>query len=76
MPTFVRDNRHGFAVVAREHAGDRCFPRRLGHHPITDFELQHFGMRPHLLPQAQTRDDTVVEVHQIGLGLELTSGCD
>jgi hypothetical protein len=24
-------------------------------------------MRPHLLEEAQTRDDTVIEVHQLGL---------
>jgi hypothetical protein len=31
-------------------------------------ELQHLGTHPHLLQEAQTCDDTVVEVDQLGLG--------
>jgi hypothetical protein len=36
--------------------------------PISDLELHHLHMGPHLLEKAQARDDAVIEVNEFGLG--------
>ena len=57
-----------FFVVARQHTFDLCLPRRLEGDPVADLELQHIQMRPHLMEEAETRDDAVIEVDELRFG--------
>src|SRR5208337_1877145 len=68
LPTVVGDDRHRLLVVARQQAFDPSLPRRPEGDPVTDPEFQHFRMRPHLVEEAEARDDAVVEVDELGLG--------
>jgi hypothetical protein len=68
LTTIIRDDRHGFLVVACQHALDLSVARRLKGNPITDSELQHFRMRAHLGEKPQARDDAMVEINEFRLG--------
>jgi hypothetical protein len=67
LSPLVGDDRHRLLVVAGQHAFDPALPRWPEGHPVTDFEFQHFRVRPHLVEQAEARDDTVVKVDEFGL---------
>jgi len=41
---------------------------RLKRDTVTDLELQHLGVRAHLMNEPQPLDDPVVEVDELGLG--------
>jgi hypothetical protein len=44
-----------FAIVANQNAREHLPARGLKRDPIPDFELEHLGVRPHLLKKAQVR---------------------
>src|SRR5271165_4248249 len=67
LPTVVGDDRHRLLVVARQQAFDLSLPRRPEGDPVTDPEFEHFRMRPHLVEEAEARDDAVVEVDELGV---------
>src|SRR4051812_39375549 len=48
LPPIVGDDRHGLLVVARQHALDWPLSRRPEGDPITNLELQHLHVGPHL----------------------------
>ena len=68
LTTIIGDDRHGFLVVACQHAFNLPAARRLKGNPVTDSELQHFRMRVHLGKKPQARDDAVVEINEFRLG--------
>src|SRR5205085_1452450 len=67
LPPIIGDDRHRLLVVARHHAFDMPLSVGLEVNPITDPEFQHLRVGPHLVEQAEPRDDAMVEVDQFGL---------
>ena len=67
LATVVGDDRHGFSVVAREHAFDHVAPTGLKTDAIADPEFEHAGVRTHLLEEAKAFDNSMVQVDEFGL---------
>jgi len=64
MVSVVSDNRDSLSIVASEHANDQWLPLWLKGDAIADSELQHLGMRSHLMKEAKALDDTIVQVDE------------
>lgn len=64
----IGDHRHRLAVVARQHALDRTSPVGLEGDPLADPELEQVRVGPHLLQEAKSLGDPMIEVDQFALG--------
>jgi len=64
----VGDDADGLPVVAGHHAGHRRAACRVKPHALADPELEHGDVRLELPEEPEPRDDSVVEVDQLGLG--------
>jgi len=70
VPTLsgVGDDRDGLLVVPGQHAHHERTTVGLKLNPVADVELEHFGMRSHLMEEAQAFHDAIVEVDQFCFG--------
>src|SRR5688572_18220288 len=75
MVPVVGDYRDRLSVVARQHAFHGATAVRLEGHPVTNPELQHLLVRPHLLQKAEPLDNPVVEINQLRLGQPVDVDC-
>lgn len=67
LATIIGDDRDGSFVVAGENALDQAMIAGLETHSVADTEIEHAGMRTHLLEETQPFDNPVVEVNQFSL---------
>ena len=70
VPTLSRvgDDRNRLLVVAGEHSDHNRTTLRLKRNAITDLEFEHARVRPRLVQEPQTLDDSVVEVDELCFG--------
>ncbi len=69
-PTIAIVGHHGYAFLIVAYQRSRNTAKVVGIEADAgaDRELQHGGVRPHLLEKAQALDDPAVEVDEFGLG--------
>jgi hypothetical protein len=67
MPSIGSDDGHRFAVVTGQRAFDRTPLPVFKHHTIADRKFKHGLMRAHLMKNAQSLDNPVIEIHQLRL---------
>src|SRR4051794_32881328 len=68
LAAIIGNDRDGLPVVTRQHTLDRTTSLGLEDHPVPDLELEHLGVRPHLLKEAQTLDNSMIEVDEFCFG--------
>src|SRR3712207_5224093 len=68
LAAIIRDDRDRLSVVARQHALDHTTAIRLEGDPITDLELEHLGVRLHLMKEAKAFDNPAVEIDEFRFG--------
>src|SRR4051794_23990871 len=68
LAAIIGDDRDRLPVVTRQHTLDRTASLGLEDHPVANLEFEHLGVRPHLLQEAQTLDDPVIEVDEFRFG--------
>ena len=64
----VSDDRDRLSVVSREHANDQRAPSRLKTNAIANSELQHLGVRAHVVEKAKTLDDPIIQFDEFSFG--------
>jgi hypothetical protein len=64
----IGDDRDRFPVVARQHTLDGATPVRLERNPISDLELEHLLMSPHLLEESESLNDSAIEIDELRFG--------
>jgi len=67
LPAFG-DNGNRLFVVAREHTHLKGPTFRLKRNTITNTELQHLGVSPHVPQEFQPLDNPIVEINQFSFG--------
>ena len=67
LPAFG-DNRNRLFVIPREHTNLKRPTFRLKRNTITNTELQHLGVSPHVPQEFQPLDNPVVEINQFSFG--------
>jgi hypothetical protein len=60
----VSDDRDRLSVVSREHTNDQGAPSRLKANAIANSELQHLGVRAHVVEKAKTLDDSIIQLDE------------
>src|SRR3954453_4867743 len=68
LAAIIGNDRDGLPVVTRQHTLDRTTSLGLEDPPVPDLELEHLGVRPHLLKEAQTLDNSMIEVDEFCFG--------
>jgi len=64
----VGDDRDRLSVVPGKHSRYWTAALRLEGNAITDSELKHVGMCPHLIEKTEALHDSVVQVDEFSLG--------
>jgi hypothetical protein len=64
----VGDDRDRLSVVSREHANDQGAPSWLKTNAIANSELQHLGVRAHVVEKAKTLDDYIIQFDEFSFG--------
>ena len=64
----VSDDRDRLSVVSREHTNDQGSPSRLKTNAIANSELQHLGVRAHMIEKAKTLDDSIIQFDEFSFG--------
>jgi hypothetical protein len=62
--TGVGNDRDRFLVVPGQHANHERLSVRLKLDSVADAEIEHFGMRTHLMEEPQALDDPIVQVDE------------
>jgi len=67
VPVFGDDGDR-LAIVPSKHPNDRCAALRLERYSIADSEFEHLGMCSHVIEEAKSFDDPIVEIDEFRLG--------
>jgi len=66
--SIVSDDRDRLSIVSREHANNKGTTTRLTTNAIANSELQHLGVRAHVVEKTKTLDDSIIQFDEFSFG--------